>query len=165
MKRWVVWVLVLSALISGFTKAKASEASSTDFIEQASRWDGKTVLYTGELIGDAFVRGDHVWLNVADTNNAIGIWAKREVLTSITYFGRYQQTGDTLQIMGTFHRACQEHGGDMDIHADEIIILLKGHQSTQAVSYPLLVVMIVLISLDSLILIVYIKKNRTMKQH
>jgi len=54
---------------------------------------------------------------------------------------------------------------NFSIYQSSIIAFAFSQSNGKAVSYPLLVVMIVLISLDSLILIVYIKKNRTMKQH
>ena len=160
-----IFLLILILLMAASASAYAAEVTSTDLIESAGDWDGSTVLYTGELIGDAFLRGNHVWLNVEDANNAVGIWADRAVLASLTSFGRYGQTGDLLQIRGTFHRACQEHGGDLDIHAEEIVVLEKGRQSEQAISYPLLIGAVVFVLADILILALYRKQNRSVNGH
>ncbi len=161
MMRRRIFLLILILLTVGSASAYATEVTSTDLIERASDLDGASVLYTGELIGDAFLRGNHVWLNVADANNAVGIWADRAVMASLTTFGRYGQTGDRLQIKGTFHRACQEHGGDLDIHAEQIVVLEKGRQSEQAISYPLLMGAVAFILVDVLILVLYRKQSRS----
>jgi hypothetical protein len=118
----------------------AADLSSNDLIEQAKQLHGKEVVYTGEAIGDAMRRGEHCWVNVNDGNNAIGIWLDERQFAVIRTFGSYNATGDVLRIRGTFHRACPEHGGDMDIHAAAIDVVKGG----EAVQHPVRMLSLVL---------------------
>jgi hypothetical protein len=45
---------------------------------------------------------------------------ENSLLKDIAYTGAYKSKGDWLEITGVFHRACPEHGGDLDIHAQGI---------------------------------------------
>ena len=163
MKRKLLTILIFITMAIPMAGANAAEVTTTDLIEHASEWDGKTVTFTGELIGDVMLRGDHVWLNVLDDSNAIGIWAERSVLDSITSIGRYEQTGDTMQIKGVFHRACQEHGGDMDLHAEQIIVIKAGYQTEPVLSYPLLIGAVVLLLADGIVLAFIAQRKRSGK--
>ena len=86
-------------------------------IKNSRDYDGKTVVYAGEAIGDIMRRGSYVWLNVNDGKNAIGVWAPAELSREIFLTGSYKTSGDIVEISGVFRRACPEHGGDLDIHA------------------------------------------------
>jgi hypothetical protein len=98
----------------------AQPVSSIELINNAKQYDGKLVVYEGEVIGDIMARGDYAWINVNDGNKAIGIWAPAFLLKDITYTGSYKARGDGVEITGIFRRACPEHGGDLDIHAQAI---------------------------------------------
>jgi len=100
-----------------FTLCMAQSISSTELIENAALYDGKTVVYEGEVIGDIMVRGKFAWINVNDGQNALGIWVHASLLNDIAFSGSYKSIGDGVEITGIFHRACPEHGGDLDIHA------------------------------------------------
>ena len=91
--------------------------SSTELINNAKLYDGKIVTYEGEVIGDIMVRGEYAWVNVNDGQNAIGIWLDNNLTKDISYTGSYKSRGDLVEISGVFQRACLEHGGDLDIHA------------------------------------------------
>jgi len=78
------------------------------------------VVYEGEVIGDVMGRGEYAWINVHDGQNAIGVWIDKALTKDILYTGSYQGRGDWLEISGTFQRACNLHGGDLDIHAQAI---------------------------------------------
>jgi hypothetical protein len=95
----------------------AEQVSSSELIDHAREYDGRTVVYVGEAVGDVMVRGDFAWVNVNDGENAIGIWMSKEMAGEIKFTGSYQTEGDRLEITGVFHRNCVQHGGDMDIHA------------------------------------------------
>ncbi|GBR77096.1 hypothetical protein NO2_1542 [Candidatus Termititenax persephonae] len=98
-----------------------------ELVDNARQFDGKTVRYCGEVIGDILPRGGKVWLNVHDGENAIGIFADREAAAKIRMLGNYRQRGDSVEILGHFHRACAEHGGDLDIHAVALAIREPGY--------------------------------------
>ena len=113
-------VVLFSVLCSLFSVCYAQSISSTDLINNAKEYDGKSVVYTGEVIGDIMVRGDYAWINVNDGESAIGIWLEKGLTQGINYTGSYKSKGDWIEISGVFHRACSEHGGDLDIHAQGI---------------------------------------------
>jgi len=102
------------------TACYAQNISSTELINNAKEYDGKTIVYAGEVIGDVMVRGDFAWINLNDGQNAIGIWLDKNLAKEIKYTGSYQTKGDRLEITGVFHRSCIQHGGDMDIHAQDL---------------------------------------------
>ncbi|MDP2941664.1 MAG: DNA-binding protein [Candidatus Omnitrophota bacterium] len=115
-------VLLLFILLSwvvgrGSWVCYAQPVSSSELINNAGQYDGKTVTYAGEVIGDVMRRGNYAWLNVSDGKNAIGIWAPAGLIQDITLAGNYKIKGDTVEVSGEFSRSCPEHGGDLDIHA------------------------------------------------
>jgi hypothetical protein len=102
------------------TVCYAQHISSTELINNAREYDGKSVVYVGEAVGDVMVRGDFAWVNINDGENAIGVWLNKELAGEIQFTGSYHAKGDRLEITGVFQRNCIQHGGDMDIHAQSI---------------------------------------------
>jgi hypothetical protein len=127
MRRGVVAVLTLFLLCLYPVIAVGEEVGSNDLIEQAKAYDGQEIVYSGEVIGDILDAGDHVWLNVSDGSNAIGVWTDRNLAREVQVAGRYAQHGDTVQVTGTFLRACPDHGGDFDIHAKSVTLIQRGY--------------------------------------
>jgi len=109
----------------------AQSISSPELINNAKQYDGKTVVYEGEVIGDIMVRGEYAWINVNDGKTAIGIWIDKDLTKNILYAGSYKSKGDWVEITGVFHRACVEHGGDLDIHAQAIRKIGLGRQTPE----------------------------------
>jgi hypothetical protein len=144
MKRISVVLIVLFALVI-FTIPALATAGSTELIENGKEFDGQVINFTGEVIGDPMRRGDFVWLNVKDKDNAMGVWVDKKNLPKIKYYGAYNYIGDTLVIQGTFHRSCIEHGGDMDIHATAVAVFEVGHpveHPVQSYQYSWAVIML-----------------------
>ena len=77
------------------------------------------------------VRGEYAWINVNDGQNAVGIWVNKNLTEDILYAGNYKFKGDGLEITGIFHRACPEHGGDLDIHAQGLRKIRPGRQTLE----------------------------------
>lgn len=126
--RLIKFAFILFILLLPISANAATQSvTSIELIEEASALDEKTVSYSGEVIGDILHRGDYAWINVSDGANSIGCYIPASEADKIEYIGRYRIIGDTVQLTGTFHRDCAEHGGDMDIHAAKIAILEKGH--------------------------------------
>jgi len=121
-----IMCILVTAFCSLFTFSFAQPISSTELINHAKEYDGKIVVYEGEVIGDIMVRQDNAWVNVNDTDNAIGIWMNAALIKDIVYTGSYKSTGDIVEIIGVFHRACPEHGGDLDIHAQSLRKISSG---------------------------------------
>jgi hypothetical protein len=103
-----------------FHSAYAQSLTSSELINNAKGYDGRIVVYKGEVIGDLMKRGDFAWANVNDGINAIGIWLPVSLSQEIIYTGSYKAKGDIIEVSGVFNRACSEHGGDLDIHAQTL---------------------------------------------
>jgi hypothetical protein len=111
--------LVLSSF-SSLVLLSAQSISSNELITHAKQYDGRLVTYSGEVIGDVMLRGEFAWVNINDGSNAIGVWANAALAKEINFTGAFKSRGDTLEITGIFHRACLEHGGDLDIHVQAL---------------------------------------------
>jgi len=104
----------------------AQATSSSELITRAKEYDGKTVIYAGEVVGDVMLRGQHAWINVHDGENALGVWVKSDAAEKIAYAASYKSKGDWVEVLGVFNRACPEHGGDLDIHAQALKVIKSG---------------------------------------
>ena len=119
----------------GFTGiCYAQVVSSTELISKAKEYDGKTVVYQGEVIGEVMARGEYAWINLNDSKNAIGVWIKKDLTKDIALTGSYRTFGDLAEIEGVFHRSCIEHGGDLDIHATSLRLVKKGNEIVEKIS-------------------------------
>ena len=127
-------IFLLSISMCGLLCADTMEVSSRRLIEHSKFYDGKEIVYKGEAIVAVMKRGDYGWVNLSDGDNAIGIWCKSSHLEMIKYLGGYDSKGDTVEVTGIFNRACQEHGGDLDIHADTITVKKPGYFITENIN-------------------------------
>lgn len=126
------------------------EVSSAALVENANQWDGRTISFKGEAIGEVMIRGDMAWIHVNDDtymekavpaggklsgyNSGHAIWLPADLARKIGVFGDYRHQGDIVKVIGVFYAACREHGGDMDIHAASLTILGPGRSLQQSVS-------------------------------
>ncbi len=135
MKQSIILIL-LFVLIN--TAAAVDLISSGELVEKSNFYNGKTILFRGEVIGEVMVREEGAWLNINDDaycqgssklmgyNSGQSIWAKAEDVKIIKTCGDYFHTGDVVEITGVFNRACKKHGGDMDIHAQTVTLIQPG---------------------------------------
>lgn len=124
-----VWVVLgLTAAFWGVVALPALAVSSNDLIEHPEQWDRKEVTYRGEVIGDVMRRGRLAVLNVNDGTYAMGVWVPVQVADEVTFAGRYGVKGDRVEVRGIYYRACPEHGGDPDIHADRLTVVGPGQR-------------------------------------
>jgi hypothetical protein len=126
-------------LVSEEAPPSAAEAASRDLIERPRDFDGKTVVFEGEAIGQAMRRGESAWVNLLDDYAALGVFMPAAAARDITSFGSSKRKGDIVRVKGVFRRACPEHGGDMDIHAEGIEIVERGKPTPDPIGLPLLV--------------------------
>ena len=152
---------LLITLITGLLVASCyATVGGNELVESAKLYDGKIIEFQGEVIGDIMKRGNHAWLNVNDGSRAIGIWATKEQAKNIIYPGDYNHIGDTIKIVGTFNRACSQHGGDLDIHAKEITLLKEGHKVEHPVDpWKITFSIILLIATVAIYLVFEIKRR------
>ena len=114
--------------------AYAQVVSSAELINKSSDYDGKTVVYQGEVIGDVMAREGFAWINLNDASNAIGVWIKKDLTREIAYTGAYKTSGDVVEVTGVFHRSCLVHGGDLDIHAESLRQIEGGNNLKEKLS-------------------------------
>jgi hypothetical protein len=107
--------------------------ASEELLKNAEKYEGKTIVFEGEAIGDIFKQGQFSWVNVRDATAGIGVFCPQKIINKIKYTGSYKFSGDIISVRGVFHRSCIQHGGDTDIHAQRLIVVQKG----AAVSHPL----------------------------
>ena len=115
-----------------------------ELVENGKAFDGKNVTVQGEALGEAMERGEYAWVNISDPTNIMGVWMKKEDAGKIAIFGDYKHKGDIIKVSGVFHRACAEHGGDMDIHSIAVGIAEQGYPVKEEVETRKIVVGVVL---------------------
>lgn len=111
----------------------AQALSSSVLLNNTKQYDGRVVVYQGEVIGDIMVRGNHAWFHVNEGGIAIGVWAHKTLISDILNAGDYHTRGDIVQLRGIFSRACLEHGGDLDIHAQAITKISSGNKVSRPI--------------------------------
>ncbi|TLM76799.1 MAG: hypothetical protein FDZ70_06210 [Actinobacteria bacterium] len=146
-RAWLAAAVVLACVFApGLALAQQpspNDPTSAELVERPKEFDGKTVEYTGEVVGDRMVRGDFAWLHINDDayylknveegaelggyNSGHAVWLPAALAEQVTTFGDYQHEGDVVRIAGTFNAACGQHGGDMDIHATSLEVVTPGH--------------------------------------
>jgi len=134
--KWSKCILLIILYLGfyGISNSYAQVISSSELINNAREYDGKTVFYRGEAIGEVMARGEYAWVNLNDGENAVGIWANKNLTKNISFMGGYRVKGDILEAEGIFHRACAVHGGDLDIHAQSLRLVKAGNKSKEKYS-------------------------------
>jgi hypothetical protein len=160
MKKLVLFSVAFLLFLPLTGLAESAEVTSNDLIENAFELDNQTIVYTGEVIGDVMNRGDHTWLNISDGSNTMGVWVESSLVEANAIPGRYSEHGDEVQITGVFHRACAQHGGDMDIHADQLVLVSSGYPVSHAVSPWMLGLAILFTAADGFIAVRFLRKRR-----
>ncbi len=148
-------LVILLMTVCSLTFSYGRAISSNDLIRNAKVYDGKTVEYEGEVIGDIMDRGGFAWLNVLNGEMALGIWADSKTAGIIKTTGDYFHKGDIVRINGTFNRACLEHGGDLDIHAESIKIVSEGSERKDKMDFNKLSLIIILSIISICLLLIY----------
>ncbi len=119
------FVIVIAILFAA--NCYAAVWSSNELIEKSKELNGQKLDYRGELVTVVLDRGEYSWINLNDGYNAIGIWCKSSLLDGVKFAGDYKNRGDMIEVNGTLNRACSIHNGELDIHADTVKIVKKGH--------------------------------------
>lgn len=170
-------LLLLTAvvLMGCVATAGASALSSVELIEHPAQWDGRVIVFTGEAVGEAMLRGDEAWLHLNDDayadgsiaagaepqgyNSGMAVVADAEDAAAITVFGDYRNQGDVVEVSGVFNAACPEHGGDMDIHATGLRIVDRGMPIVRPVDSTRIVTLGVTLAAAVLAIVWYTIRN------
>lgn len=158
-------LLALALALFASSQASALEVSSAQLLENGTQYEGKEVVYIGEVVGVVMERGEHGWVNVNDGSNAIGVYAPKGLLEKITTTGDYSHKGDIVEVSGVFHRACPEHGGDVDLHAKSLVIVGKGYKIEHPISMSKIffALLLLIVNLPLMILLNRIKEEAKKK--
>ena len=139
----VVLSLGVAPAVAADVAIPKNDPSSSQLVEKPKLYNGTTVTFTGEAIGEVMVRGDYAWIHLNDDaymernveegaklggyNSGMAVWVPAALTKPIDTYGDYTHEGSIVQISGTFNAACKEHGGDTDIHATSVRVVRPGH--------------------------------------
>jgi len=98
---------------------------------------------------------------VKDGTKAIGVYLPIEMVKDLDVFGDYDHKGDVVLVEGIFTRNCEEHGGEIDIHATKLTIVEEGYKVTHEVSSLKFIVAIMGITLSAIALFMFRKIRKT----
>jgi hypothetical protein len=119
-----------------------------------SAYDGITVGYTGEVVGDLLMRDGGAWVLVNDdayalqvgplpahgehlgTNTGLTVWLPTELQSSVTGLGRPDQRGDVLAIEGRIERTDPEDGGGLTLRATDVRVLAPSTRIAEPLDVP-----------------------------
>jgi len=140
-------LLVMPAVASA--QANPNDPSSGQLVETPKEFDGTRITFQGEAIGDVMMRGDNAWIHLNDDaymyknveegaplggfNSGMPVWLPASAAAKIEIVGDYEHQGDIVEVTGVFNAACAQHGGDMDIHADELRMVAAGRRALDPV--------------------------------
>jgi hypothetical protein len=151
---------MVSTILSLLLAFQSPVISINQLISESHDFDKKTVMIEAEVILEVLERGDHAWINVNDGSNAIGVYLPIEMTEEIKVFGDYNHRGDIVSITGVFSRNCDEHGGEIDIHATSLKIVERGFVVTNEITMWKWIVTMFGVSLSSLLLISRRRRKR-----
>ncbi|MFH1621791.1 MAG: DNA-binding protein [Candidatus Omnitrophota bacterium] len=155
-----IFVATMIFLLMFSSIASAQSLKITDLISQASLYEGESVSMEGEVIGHVMKRGNYAWFNINDGANSLGIWANLEIANQIQYLGKHSVVGDRVKIDGVFNSHCAMHGGDTDIHAENLVIIARGNIRKLAYDPRKHNILLFLIGLMACLYIIKILKRR-----
>ena len=124
------------------------------------------VSFTGEAVGD-IVNADegHKWVNIrGSSNSAISVYMPDDLAKLIQNVGDYHMTGTTLKITGTYHIACLEHEGELDVHASTAEVTDNGGPVTHMVAPGRLEAAFVLCIVAGLLLMAFLLVRRYLQR-
>ncbi|MBS3956018.1 MAG: hypothetical protein KGZ40_00580 [Clostridiales bacterium] len=120
---------VQSALATTMFDAPLSPA---EVVEIDRALDGHEIVVEGEAIGEHLrAMGGGRWVNILGDEVGLGIWVTDEMAARIEHFGDYRHTGDIVRVTGIVNIACEEHGGEFDVHATSLEIISRGEPRPQ----------------------------------
>ncbi len=111
----------------------ADEVSLSELVSNPLNYDQEVVEVRGEVIGNVLKDLDGYWINISDGKGIVGVFIKEANWKGELQGGDYNRKGDIVSVKGLFSVSCVKHGGDLDIHAQRLILL----KESKPQSYPL----------------------------
>lgn len=128
--------VALVALPARGLAIEPSRTNGSELVAVGGPADGTTVRFEGEVISEALAGGaEHVWVNVLSDGVAVGVWMPEAMTDDLQVFGDWQHVGDRVAVTGVFNAACDEHGGDLDVHVTELELVARGTERERPVAW------------------------------
>lgn len=154
---------MVSTILSLILTLQTSIVPIHDLVVKSHEYDHKNITIKAEVILEVLERDDYAWINVNDGTNAIGVYVPIEMVKDLDVFGDYNHIGDKVLIEGVFTRNCEEHGGEIDIHATKLTIVEEGYEVKHEVSSLKFILALIGITLSGIVLFMLRKVRRTRK--
>lgn len=118
------------------------ETSIYDLQTSDTYYESRRVQINGEVVGDLIydeLDSNKRWITVSalpsEKPSAIQVQISADQAQLIDSFGKYQVTGSTVSVVGTYHLVCNQHDGLSDLHAETLTVTKAG--STQHTSFDI----------------------------
>lgn len=154
---------MVTTILSLLLTLQSSIVPINDLIKESHTYDKQSIVIEAEVILEVLERDDYAWINVNDGTNAIGVYLPIEMTQDLDVFGDYNHIGDKVLIEGVFSRNCDEHGGEIDIHATSLTIVEEGYIVEREVSVWKFAIAFISFSLSIIVLLVYRNKRKDHK--
>lgn len=133
--------MVLAAALFILATAPIAHAQATgpltgaEVVALGPDGDGETITLVGEAIGDSLrAEQGHQWINVLSGGVAVGVWLPDDDADLVGTLGDYRAVGDIVRATGRFNYACDQHGGDLDVHAETFTVTEPGRPRPRPVN-------------------------------
>lgn len=122
--RFLPAILLLLLAFPAPLRAAPLEMDTTRLSAGDPALDRQTVQFSGEAVGEALNAGrDYRWVNLLDEGIAIGVYTTAKSVAAIDGYGDYDRTGAVVEVVGVYNVACDQHGGDLDVHATSVRVI------------------------------------------
>lgn len=136
--------------------------TSTQVIECPDLFDGRVVVYIGEVIGDVLQRDEGAWVLMNDDkyalevgpldshgefagyNSGLSVWLDGDLADLAEQPGGPRFRGDVLRVRGVVHRADPQDGGGLTLRAFQGRVLSPAVELSRPVNRPQAIAAIVL---------------------
>lgn len=124
--------------------------------------NGATVRFSGEAVGDILAADDdHVWVNMlGERGTSIGVYMTKAQAGGIHTLGDYHNSGTVLEVEGIYSISCEEHEGELDVHASTVLVTDNGGAITHGFSAERLFLAAVLCLVGLVLLGTYLLLHR-----
>jgi hypothetical protein len=138
--------------------AHASETPVTiaELSNAAEHHDNQQLRFIGEVVGDLISSNEgYYWITMIDDDASISVQISAQISSVISNLGNYQKNGTTLEVVGEFHLACDEHDSLSDVHATSLKVIDPGSPRQHAVNLTFLVAGLMLLAIGGGLTVLY----------
>jgi len=140
-----------------------SRVTAVAVLSCPAAFDGVTVTYVGEVVGDVLQRDGGAWVLVNDdpyaletgplpahgslagTNTGLPVWLPEELLAGLGEPGRPGRRGDVVELTGRVVRVDRDDAGGTTLRAESLRIVAAGEPVGEPLDVPRLVLALVLV--------------------